>query len=124
MFDFIGYPAIAYGLFINRTLQPRASKHTIVPPPLDFSAKCASLRERGFPFSPLATRFACVFFDSLRTTASTVGSECATSDGRGWPELGRARLKHGRVGLERGRECLEHGDFPGNRRPWISDANI
>ena len=55
-----------------------------------------------------------MFFDILRTTASPVGSECATSDGRD-------RLKHGRVGLElgparleRGRDWLKRGDFPGN----------
>ena len=86
----------------------RLKSHTIAPPPLDFFAKCASLRERGFPFSPLATCFARVFFDNLRITASPVGSECATSDGRGW-------LKRGRVGLERGRVYLERGNFPGNR---------
>jgi len=79
-------------------------KPKIAPPPLDFSAKCASLRERGSPFSPQATRFARVFFDILRTTASPIGSECSTSDGRG-------RLKRDRVGLERDRGYLEHGDF-------------
>jgi len=88
---------------------------------LDFSAECANLRERGFPFSPLATCFARVFFDNLRITASPVGSECATSDGRARLKCGRDRLKRGRgwlkrdrVGLERGRARLKRRDFPGN----------
>ena len=49
---------------VDTALLTLSSNHTPPSGPFDIRQKCASLRERGFPFSPLATRFACAFFDN------------------------------------------------------------